>query len=97
MKITKRQLRRIIREALDTMPGPPEYSMSVIKDLADRAAGGYDDEDDGSPTRFASVMIDYYLSDEPPPPLHQPEYQEVLSKYPDLVAKEIIRAVRSMG
>ena len=68
-----------------------------MKDPLEIEIEGYDDEDDGSPTRFASVMIDYYLSDEPPPPLHQPEYQEVLSKYPDLVAKEIIRAVRSMG
>ncbi len=100
MKITKRQLRRIIREAMysgrDQRAGPQGFRMDVIEDLADRAAGGYEPEYDGSPEQFAPMIIDYYLSADVPEPLDQPEYQEVLSKYPDLVAKEIIRAVRNM-
>ena len=100
MKITKRQLRRIIREAMysghDQMAGAQGYNMSVIEDLADRAAGGYEPEYDGSPEQFAPMIIDYYLSGDAPAPLDQPEYQEVLAKHPDLVEKEIIRAVRRM-
>ena len=83
MKITRRQLRQVIKEAMysgrDEMAGAQGYNMSVIEDLADRAAGGYEPE-----------------SDDVPAPLDQPEYQEVLTKHPDLVAKEIVRAVRSM-
>ena len=100
MKITRRQLRQLIKEAMysgrDEMAGAQGYNMSVIEDLADRAAGGYEPEYDGPPEKFAPMIIDYYLSDDVPAPLDQPEYQEVLTKHPDLVAKEIVRAVRSM-
>jgi len=100
MKITKRQLRRIIKESMysgrDKMAGPQGFRMDVVEDLADRAAGGYEPEYDGSPEQFAPMIINYYLSDDVPAPLDQPEYQEALLNHPDLVAKEIIRAVRSM-
>ena len=77
--------------------GASSRDMDVIIDLADRAAGTYAADIDGSPTEFANSILSWYLSPDVPEPLDGPEYQRVMQSFPDLVKKEIAAAVQDAG
>ena len=90
MKMTKKQMRRIINEAMSS------DMAKTIRDLGDHAAGGYSPKFDGSPEQYASEIIQFYQTDDVPAPLNMPRFQEALSKYPDLVEEETVEAIRAL-
>ena len=109
MKITKRQLSRIIREAMPKGGVPdvmgamgggkfqPRIDIDALTDeIGDRAAGGYEPSIDGSPSAYADMIIDSYLSS-PPPPLDTMEGLEyVLTNHRDAVEEKILEYIGMM-
>lgn len=69
----------------------------MVDDIADRAAGGYDPDIDGSPELYADMIIGVYL-DDPPPPLDEYEDLEyVLANHDDDIKDRTIELIRRMS
>ena len=66
----------------------------IVKDIADRALGGYDPEVDGTDVhKVARWFIAWYSSPDAPEPINHKEYQTVLFEEPDRVYRAIYSAL----
>lgn len=66
----------------------------VILDLADRAAGGYDKEIDGSPDDYIEWVLDWYTGASCPEPIKKDCYQDVIKYHSWLLRQEIRVAIK---
>ena len=105
-RIFKEEKARLISEGPDipdvmgAMGGgkfQPRIDIDALTDeIGDRAAGGYEPSIDGSPSAYADMIIDSYLSS-PPPPLDTMEGLEyVLTNHRDAVEEKILEYIGMM-
>ena len=67
----------------------------IIKDIADRALGGYDSEVDGTDfNKVARWFLSWYSSPDAPVPINGEVYQKVLYEEPEKVYKAIYEALQ---
>ena len=69
---------------------------TTLREIADRAAGGYEKELDGAPEKYAAQIIELYLSDEAPEPIRGNVYfKHILECYPGTVKNEVVKIINS--
>ena len=63
-----------------------------IQEIADRAAGGYEEKLDGQPSKFAKWIVAWYQSEDAPEPIRSNAYfKHLLKCYPGTVENEVIK------
>ena len=66
----------------------------IIKDIADRALGGYEPEIDGTDIqKVARWFVAWYSSPDAPEPINHKDYQIVLFEEPEMVYRAIYKAL----
>ena len=72
------------------MEGLSTYN--TLREMADRAAGGYERDVDGEPEKYASWVVDFYRSESAPEPIRSNIYfKYLLDCYPGTIQNEVVK------
>jgi len=68
---------------------------TTLREIADRAAGGYERELNGAPEKYAAEIIELYLSDDAPKPIRDNVYfRHLLESYSGTIRNEIVKIIK---